>query len=181
MDSRKPFKKGLARNLFLTTVIYAPKTKNAPNAKRSRQERTSVKSQNAAPTSKSDKARGLLLNRGTFMNTRDDFFFFLSRLYCRLRNWQALTESATEEPPSFSGYTAGGETNPALKEKTKQRSESVQTRFVQILTAAIRGTIFNKRQTLNTQDSLNIERSIQHSEFCIQHSAFSICICRLRL
>ena len=83
-----------------------------------------------------------------------------------------LTESATEEPPSFSGYTAGGETNPALKEKTKQRSESVQTRHVQILTAATRGAIFNKRQTPTAQSALNIERSIQHPEFCIQHLAF---------
>ena len=90
LDSRKPFKKGLDPKLILNDSDICPKNKKRPKrTKRSRQERTSVKSQNAALTSKSVKTRGLLLNRGTFMNTRDDFFFFLSRLYCRLRNWQA--------------------------------------------------------------------------------------------
>ena len=90
LDYRKPIKKGLDPKLILNDSDICPKNKKRPKrTKRSRQERTSVKSQNAALTSKSVKTRGLLLNRGTFMNTRDDFFFFLSRLYCRLRNWQA--------------------------------------------------------------------------------------------
>ena len=153
-----------------------PKTKNAPNAKRSRQERTSAKARghNRQAKAASSRLAGFCAILAHTCIHGTIFSSFYPDFTVGFGIGKRLTESATEEPPSFSGYTAGGETNPALKEKTKQRSESVQTRHVQILTAATRGAIFNKRQTLTTQNTLNIERSIQHPEFCIQYSAFSI-------
>ncbi len=197
LDSRKPFEKGLilnlllaivmclTLNLFLTTGIYAQKQKTPQT--QSVQGKKELPQKHGGTTGKQKRRSSRLAGfcailahtciHGTIFSS------FYPDFTVGFGIGKRLTESATEEPPSFSGYTAGGETNPALKEKTKQRSESVQTRHVQILTAATRGAIFNKRQTPTAQSALNIERSIQHPEFCIQYSAFCIqhLYCRLRL